>query len=57
MLQDSNLSILGDMVKSLSKRVVKHQTSIDAMQNEVASAKDHVDAAFRLISDVAARPS
>jgi predicted nucleic acid-binding Zn-ribbon protein len=42
-LADSNLSILGDMVKSLSKRAIKQQSTLDTLQNEVG-VKDHVDA-------------
>eukprot|EP01047_Picozoa_sp_COSAG01_P040172 COSAG01_NODE_3363_length_6195_cov_4.239665_9_plen_86_part_00 len=43
-LADSNLSILGDMVKSLSKRAIKQQSTLDTLQNEVSGVKDNVDA-------------
>jgi predicted nucleic acid-binding Zn-ribbon protein len=52
-LADSNLSILGDMVKSLSKRAIKQQSTLDTLQNEVG-VKDNVDASWRMISDLAA---
>jgi len=52
-LTESNLSILGDMVKSLSKRAIKNQKALEGLTQDVASVKDNVDASWRMISDVA----
>ena len=38
-LTDSNLSILGDMVKSLSKRAIKQQSSVEQLTQEVTQCK------------------
>lgn len=51
-LADSNLSILGDMVKSLSKRAIKQKSTLDALQNEVSSVKDNVEASWKMISEL-----
>ena len=38
-LTDSNLSILGDMVKSLSKRAIKQQSSVEQLTQELTQCK------------------
>lgn len=55
MLTDSNLSILGDMVKSLSKRAIKQQQACDALTSEVTQCKDNCQASWSLITDMAQR--
>eukprot|EP01049_Picozoa_sp_SAG25_P012510 SAG25_NODE_1704_length_2513_cov_3.710025_2_plen_58_part_00 len=53
-MTESNLSILGDMVKSLSKRAIKNQKALEGLSQDVAAVKDNVDASWRMITDVAA---
>jgi hypothetical protein len=54
-LTDSNLSILGDMVKSLSKRAIKQQSVCDQLNAELTQCKENCQASWTLITDVAQR--
>ena len=49
------MSILGDMVKSLSKRAIKQQQACDALSSEVTQCKENCQASWSLITDVAQR--